>query len=440
MTVPRPALRPDLRRPRRADQAVYRVRVDLDNARPPIWRRLDLRSDLPLVVVHQALQATFGWEDRHLFRFSLGGYAFDPDSQVFLCQYDEENPELDGDEDALAASQVHLDEALQNPGDQLRYVYDYGDNWDLTLTLERIQTALDEAPAAVLVDGERAAPPEDCGGLTDAEDLAQVLDDPARFNAVEVRKALGGSSFFAMFVAGLDGRAVWLIRRLQGGPVGDSLSDRTARLISEPTTVTVDETTEYLGAYQWFLDRAGDDGIPLTAAGYLKPADVEAASKVVPAMGDWYGAHNREVNCLPLLEFRESLQSMGLLRKYKGALLLTRAGAVAQRDPAALWDHLAARLSLANDDTFEAHATFVLLIYAGGTQDGSLPLDDVAAALNELGWHHPDHSPARSYDLYRLPTYSALINVAKHPRSRADEGRISSGASALARAALRHQN
>lgn len=388
-------------------------------------------------MVHQALQAAFGWEDRHLYRFSLGGSAFDSDSQVFLCQYDAENPEIEGDEDALPAAQVHLDEILQNPGDQLQYVYDYGDNWDLTLTLEEVATALDEVPAAALVDGERAAPPEDCGGLTYAEDLARVLDDPARFNAVAIRQALEGP-LFAMFATGIDRRAIDLIRRLQGGPVGDSLSGRAAQLIS--TSTTVDEPAEYLSAYLWFLNRAGNAGIPLTAAGYLKPADVEAASKVVPAMGDWYGAQNREVNCIPLLEFRESLQSMGLLRKHKGTLLLTRAGAGAQRDPAALWDHLAARLSPANDDTFEAHAGFLLLIYAAGAQDGSLPLDDVAAALNELGWRHPDHSPVSSYDLYRLPTYSALINVAKHPRSRADQRRISSGASALARAALRHQH
>lgn len=39
-------------------------------------------------------------------------------------------------------------------------------------------------------------------------------------------------------------------------------------------------------AAEWFLDRA-TDGIPLTAAGYLKPIDVETASKVVPAVGDW---------------------------------------------------------------------------------------------------------------------------------------------------------
>jgi hypothetical protein len=51
-------------------------------------------------------------------------------------------------------------------------------------------------------------------------------------------------------------------------------------------------------------------------------------------MADWIGENNREANAVPLLDFRQSLQSMGLLRKYKGRLMLTKAGAAAQRDPA----------------------------------------------------------------------------------------------------------
>jgi hypothetical protein len=46
----------------------------------------------------------------------------------------------------------------------------------------------------------------------------------------------------------------------------------------------------------------------------------------------------------PLLHFRQTLQTMGLLRKHKGTLVLTRAGAAAQGDPSKLWDHLSSRL------------------------------------------------------------------------------------------------
>ena len=82
----------------------------------------------------------------------------------------------------------------------------------------------------------------------------------------------------------------------------------------------------------------------MTTAGYLKPADVEEASKVVPVMNDWIGKHNREIQCYPLLRFREGVQSLGLLRKHRGTLLPTKAGVAAQRDPDRLWEHLAGRL------------------------------------------------------------------------------------------------
>lgn len=107
-------------------------------------------------------------------------------------------------------------------------------------------------------------------------------------------------------------------------------------------------------------------------------------------MGDWIGTNNREVHCAPLLDFRQTLQSMGLLRKHKGTLLLTRAGAAAQRDPAKLWDHLAMRLVPGGDDSFEGQATLLLLAYAGSSDNSELPLDQVAMALTELGWRHSD--------------------------------------------------
>jgi hypothetical protein len=58
-----PLDRPELRRPALAQRCLFRIRVDLDTAQPPIWRRLELRSDLTLDVVHQVLKAAFDWTD-----------------------------------------------------------------------------------------------------------------------------------------------------------------------------------------------------------------------------------------------------------------------------------------------------------------------------------------------------------------------------------------
>jgi hypothetical protein len=126
-----------------------------------------------------------------------------------------------------------------------------------------------------------------------------------------------------------------------------------------------------LRAYQWYLNRAKDGGIPLTTAGYLKPADVEEASKVVPVMSDWIGKRNREIQCYPLLRFREGVQSLGLMRKHKGILLLTKAGVAAQRDPDRLWEHLAGRLIPKSDEKFDAQATLLMLAFAAASSTKS---------------------------------------------------------------------
>lgn len=204
--------RPELRRPPLPELKVLRVRVDLKHAKPPIWRRLELRSDLTLDVLHRVLQAAFAWTDSHLWRFSLGGDPFDSASQVFLCQWDVDEGEFD-DEGGIPAAGVRLDETVQASGDVLSYVYDYGDNWELLLQLENILDAEFHAPAATAIGGRRAAPPEDCGSLRTAEELAEVLDDPSAFSLTEVNESLRDPSLL-LTRAGFDRRLADLVYRL----------------------------------------------------------------------------------------------------------------------------------------------------------------------------------------------------------------------------------
>jgi Plasmid pRiA4b ORF-3-like protein len=87
---------------------------------------------------------------------------------------------------------VTLDETLYEPGDVLQYCYDYGDSWDLIIVLEAVLPFGESAPVAVCLNGRRAGPPEDCGGLREAADLAEVLEDPAHFDLDKINRALNG--------------------------------------------------------------------------------------------------------------------------------------------------------------------------------------------------------------------------------------------------------
>jgi hypothetical protein len=433
--VPEPVSRPDLRRARRRDVLVYRVQVHLDDSDPTIWRRLDLRSNLMLDLLHQVLQVAFDWTDSHLHRFSLGGGAFDHHSQLFLCPYDVDNKEgWEDDDDGLPAAETRLDETLSEPGDVLHYLYDYGDNWELTLRLEEVLPAESGCPAAVVVDGERAGPPEDCGHLVDADSLSEVLPDPALFEPKRVNKGFG-DAYFVLREGGIDTRLVDLVHRLTYTPHGDDLTEVALTLAGSRLLDSV-AVADNLRAYQWFLDRAKDSGIPLTAAGYLKPADVEEASKVVPVMNDWIGKHNREVQCYPLLRFREGVQSLGLLRKHKGTLLLTKAGVAAQRDADRLWEHLVGRLIPKSDEKFEAQATLLMLAYAAASAGSKLPFDKMTALLAELGWRYSDGRSISESCLHHLPVYQVLINVTDQPVTQARRNIVSPAAAAMAHRAL----
>ena len=115
---------------------------------------------------------------------------------------------------------------------------------------------------------------------------------------------------------------------------------RDAKLL-EPVLVDAEIATRMVRPYTWFLDRAGTEGIKLTSAGYLPPADVEAASAELGLVGEWYGKLNREAQTAPVLDFRESMMRLGLLRKYRGTLLATPAGRKLRGNPVAIWWHLA---------------------------------------------------------------------------------------------------
>jgi hypothetical protein len=426
--------RRELRRPRLAELQRFVVRVDLRHAKPPIWRRLEVRSDLTLDVVHKVLQATFGWTDSHLWRFSLGGDPFSASSQVFLCPWDVEEGEFE-DEGVIPAGAVRLDEVIQNAGEILSYAYDYGDGWELALRLEDVLPVAAGTSSAVAVDGRRAAPPEDCGGRRTADELAEVLQEPSLFDLDEVNEALQ-NPFIVLREHGLDPRLATLIDRLTYSPVGEDLASRALSLLDVRPVPDEKALHASLKPFIWFLDRAAEGGIQLTASGYLKPADVTSAAEVLPTMHGWIGKANRENDTFPVLDFRKALQTVGLLRKQKGSLLLTRAGHDAHAAWSTLWNHLADRL-VPNTDGFDTEATLLVLLYTATSDQSEPPLGTIAEALNHLGWQSGDRTPITTSDLYRLPAFDVLRNLTIAHPSAGEWWRIGHEVAELARAALR---
>ena len=110
---------PSRRRPRRSEVVTYRVRIDLNRTRPPLWRRLELASDLFLDQVHEVIQMAFGWTDSHLHQFGSGPGRYGPETEHYLCPF-----QVGDGETGVPEEDVRLDEVLADVGDKLFYDYD----------------------------------------------------------------------------------------------------------------------------------------------------------------------------------------------------------------------------------------------------------------------------------------------------------------------------
>jgi hypothetical protein len=410
---------PSRRRPRRSEVVTYRVRIDLNRTKPPLWRRLELASDLFLDQVHEVIQVAFGWTNSHLHQFGSGPGHYGPETEHYLCPF-----QMQDGESGIPEEDVRLDEVLADVGDKLFYDYDFGDDWQHTIQLEAVLPRRGSDPRAVCVAGRRDGPAEDCGGVY-AYELMCAASDPgnpdhtdavAEFSRVygefagpeamrvtlfdigEINKALTGHTLHSQgepddsntgeqrnYPAPLD-ELVCAVRTAAGKRelrqlIGKACLDQS---------VLVDTTTASLmvGPYTWLLDRVGDDGIKLTGAGYLPPAHVEAAITELSMGKEWIGKGNRENQTLPVLHLRESATAMGLLRKRHGTLLLTSHARKLRGDPVALWWHLAERMPPTSRDACETQAGLILLLALAAEADD--PNVITARLLGAIGWVNGD--------------------------------------------------
>ncbi|KAB1142509.1 plasmid pRiA4b ORF-3 family protein [Streptomyces luteolifulvus] len=166
---PRVRWEQQMRRDGKTAPSDLQLKIVLHGTRPPLWRRLVLPSDASLGTLHDAIQVAFGWHGGHLHLFTdeFGrGYG----DTARLTDIDLGFGRGVGDEDATA-----LGDVLAEAGARLRYVYDFGDDWEHGITLEKTLPRPVGAERTVRCVGGRRAdvPAEDIGGVWG---LAQVLE------------------------------------------------------------------------------------------------------------------------------------------------------------------------------------------------------------------------------------------------------------------------
>jgi Plasmid pRiA4b ORF-3-like protein len=160
---------------------VYQLHIRLAYIEPPIWRRIVVSGQISLFRLHRMLQVVMGWENYHLHQFIVG-----------TTRYGEPDPEYE--DDMKDDRRVRLQKIAREKGFSFIYEYDFGDGWRHVITVERIELLTQDMYVPRCLDGARACPPEDCGGIGGYEHLLTALRDPRHPEHKEMR-AWAGTHF-----------------------------------------------------------------------------------------------------------------------------------------------------------------------------------------------------------------------------------------------------
>ena len=99
-------------------EPVARLRIELREIEPRLWRRIDVPLSSTLRALHDIIQAAFGWTDSHLFEFVIGERVYGepmPDDDFF-------------ERHVFKAAGVRLKALMGQGVERFLYVYDFGDN------------------------------------------------------------------------------------------------------------------------------------------------------------------------------------------------------------------------------------------------------------------------------------------------------------------------
>ncbi|OLT20558.1 hypothetical protein BJF81_04620 [Ornithinimicrobium sp. CNJ-824] len=416
------------------------VRVDVDGAKPPVWRRLVLHGDLLLDEVHEILQAAFDWQDYHLHKFWPGPQKRVWTGPSFLTEFD-----LSEGEEGVLESEVQLDQLLREPGDRLFYTYDFGDDWTCTVRLEAVGPLDEDSPTAVCTGGRMAGPLEDCGGVPGHNELVaayledpslRALDrerrdwlppdwDPTEFSTDEVAERLslvGLSTEEVLRQLGASGEpgdtgqfpaALEPLLDIALAPTVAELGRLVERARTEhPAELSAEDLAQIARPYRFLVELAGEDGIPLTAAGWMKPAYVERTYRELGLDEDWIGKGNREDLTAPVADLRSTCQELGLLRKSKGRLLRTKLARGLTTDEEYA-DALAARLLHHRDTWVEVAGVLFALLTAAEGRPSFGHCDTIARILTDCGLRTaPGGVDSRHVTQWVRPVWSALRRAA----------------------------
>ncbi|NOX89725.1 MAG: plasmid pRiA4b ORF-3 family protein [Calditrichaeota bacterium] len=164
---------------------VYQFKITLKDIKPPIWRRILVPENYSFWDLHVAIQDSMGWFDCHLHEFRIVNPKTAMREAIGI-------PDDDFDDFEMKAGwKCKIKDYFSEDNPKADYIYDFGDNWEHTVTLEKILPKSENQEYPVCVAGKRKCPPEDCGGVWGYMGLLEAINDPGHELHLEMLEWVG---------------------------------------------------------------------------------------------------------------------------------------------------------------------------------------------------------------------------------------------------------
>lgn len=166
---------------------VYQFKITLKGINPPIWRWIQIPETYTFWDLHLAIQIAMGWENSHLHKFEMLHYS--TGKKVWIGTLTEKAKDLG--QEIISEHEQKIADWFSMKNRIADYTYDFGDKWEHEIKLEKILSKDKNMEYPVCIAGERACPPEDCGGIWWYQGLLEVLKNQDHEDYEEILEWVG---------------------------------------------------------------------------------------------------------------------------------------------------------------------------------------------------------------------------------------------------------
>jgi len=193
---------------------IYEFYSELVGFKPKIWRCFQVAGDITIARLGYIVQVLYEMEASHLIAIEVPKgknvrailqnenpdkrYPRDYDSIIwrFIFSFDEYEPS-DPNIKTMDATKIKMNKVITEPGEMLSVNYDYGDDWLVSLKLERVFTEdkLTKSELPRVLAGEGFGIVEDCGGVYGLARLVKAFQKKKGKEYTELSEWLGVKDF-----------------------------------------------------------------------------------------------------------------------------------------------------------------------------------------------------------------------------------------------------